>query len=90
MQNAGWSASARELVRPADAAFLLHDYGALQPAVDHLATLPGLSWAHRHSEQDRRIRGITAPSFPDEFATWLAAMPEGVIVELGPELRAFA
>ncbi|HUG12960.1 MAG TPA: DEAD/DEAH box helicase [Opitutaceae bacterium] len=90
LQETGWNTSAREVVRPADAAFLLHDYASLQPAVDHFGALPGLWWTPNDSGPDRCIREITAPSFPEEFAAWLAAMPDSVIVELGPELRAFA
>jgi superfamily II DNA or RNA helicase len=90
-QDGAWSTDSPELVRARDAAFILHDFVPLQPAADHLNGLPGLHWTRSGAGRpDRGVREITSPSFPEEFAAWLAAMPDDVIVELSPELRAFA
>ncbi|MEJ1973503.1 MAG: DEAD/DEAH box helicase [Lacunisphaera sp.] len=86
----GWNTEARGLDRPADAAFLLHDYAPLNPAYEHLQRLPGLTWDPWHPDGGRYAGEITGLSFSDHFSTWLAAMPAGIIVELGPELAAFA
>ncbi len=89
-QPDGWSTTATGLDRPADSAFLLHDYAPLQPAADHLARLPGLVWESWAPGGGRYAREVAALSFVDHFATWLAAMPPDIVVELGPELAAFA
>jgi len=89
-QPAGWSTTATGLDRPADSAFLLHDYAPLQPAADHLARLPGLVWENWAPGGGRYAREVAALSFADHFATWLATMPADIVVELGPELAAFA
>ena len=88
-QPEGWSTTAPGLDRPADSAFLLHDYAPLQPAADHLTRLPGLVWEGWAPGGGRYARDVTAHIFADHFAAWLAALPAGIIVELGPELAAF-
>ena len=89
-QPDGWNTAAPGLDRPADAAFLMHDYALLQSAVDHLARLPGLAWEGWAPGGGRYVRDVAGPDFPDQFATWLATMPAGTVVELSPELAAFA
>lgn len=89
-QPDGWNTLAPGLDRPADAAFLLHDYLPLNPTHEHLARLPGLVWDHYAPGGGRYTREVTNPGFPDQFAAWLATMPAGTVVELAPELAAFA
>lgn len=85
-----WDTRAPSLVRPADAVFLLHDYGPLQPAVDHLHRFPGL-WFDSHAPGGGRFTAeISGAHFPEAFAAWLAAVPPGVPVELDPDLAGFA
>jgi superfamily II DNA or RNA helicase len=88
-QPTGWNTTAPGLDRPADAAFLLHDYAPLQPGADHLARLTGLRWDEWAPGGGRHVAEITG-TFADNFAAWLAGVPAGLTVELGPELAAFA
>ncbi len=89
-QPEDWSTTAPGLDRPADAAFLLHDYVPLNPACEHLPRLPGLHWDQWAPDGGRYTCELSSSTFPDHFATWLAAMPTGTVVELAPELAAFA
>ena len=89
-QPDGWNTLAPDLDRPPDAAFLLHDYLPLNPTYEHLDRLPGLVWEGWAPGGGRYVREAASLSFPDQFATWLAAMPGGTVVELAPELAAFA
>ncbi|MBI2813815.1 MAG: DEAD/DEAH box helicase [Opitutae bacterium] len=89
-QPDGWNTKAPGLDPAADAAFLLHDYAPLQPAADHLARWPGLRWDGWAPGGGRFAAETTGPAFADHFAAWLAGVPAGILVELGPELAAFA
>ena len=89
-QPEGWSTEAPGLDLPADAAFLLHDFAPLNPASEHLARLPGLTWDQWAPGGGRYAGELAAPAFPEHFSTWLATMPAETVVELGPELAAFA
>ena len=87
--EAGWDTAAPGLVRPDDAAFIIHDYSSLQPAVDHLARLPLLRWDAWAPGGGRHIGEITGNGFADQFASWIAAVPVGTSIELSPDLAAF-
>ncbi len=78
-------------VQPApDAAFVLHEFSALAPAAVHLGLLPGMTWINWPEHAAGYYRESLSPSFSDHFSAWLAAMPADIIVELSPELAAFA
>lgn len=89
-QPTGWNKESAELFRPADAAFLIHDYSALRPAIEHLARLLLLRWDPWAPGGGRYVGEIGGNNFADQFSTWLADVPAGTEIELSPELAAFA
>jgi hypothetical protein len=69
---------------------LVTDFGALQPAADHAGRLPNAWFDPDPDGGGSYIASPHAPEFAEQFAVWLATAPQGIVVELGPELRAFA
>ncbi len=84
-----WNTKAPKLDRAPDAAFLLHDFAPLQPTARHLARYPGLHWARIEKSNDGYFVQL-GTNFGTLFADWLAGVPAGTLVELSPELAAFA
>jgi len=74
---------------PPDNAFLILDFEPLRGAVDHFHFLPAFHDAW-HPAGPRTHSEITAGNFPETFAAWLAGFPPHTLVELAPELAAFA
>jgi superfamily II DNA or RNA helicase len=85
-QPDGWKTQVRGLDRSPDAAFLLHDFGPLQPVADHLAHLPGLEWSGWATGGGGYLAESTGSAFAENFSTWLAGLPADTLVELDPEL----
>jgi hypothetical protein len=85
-QPDGWNTQARGLDRSPDAAFLLHDFGPLQSVADHLAHLPGLEWSSWATGGGGYLAEAAGSAFAENFSLWLAGLPAGALVELGPEL----
>ncbi|MFT3783409.1 MAG: DEAD/DEAH box helicase [Nibricoccus sp.] len=89
LQPEGWSTHAPGVDRTHDEAYLLHDFAPLAPARDHVRQFPGISWIGWSFDNARYIAEITAKSFPEQFAAWLAAAPSDLTVELDKALSGF-
>jgi hypothetical protein len=89
-RQGAWLNRGADVQPAADAAFVLHDFAPLTPAAGHLATLPGVAWLNWPERFAGYYRECGSPAFAETFAGWLAGVPAGVIVELDPELAAFA
>jgi superfamily II DNA or RNA helicase len=85
-----WATRGKGIQPADDAAFVLHDFSALTPAVAHLDTLPSVAWINWPEKMAGHYRECQSPLFAEQFSTWLAGTPVGVSVELDPELAAFA
>ncbi|MEO6992157.1 MAG: DEAD/DEAH box helicase [Lacunisphaera sp.] len=87
--SAIWNTKAPKLDKSPDAAFLLHDFTPLQSAARHLAQYPNLIWA-RVEKSNEGFIALLGSGFGTTFSDWLAGVPAGTLVELSPELAAFA
>jgi SNF2 family DNA or RNA helicase len=72
-----------------DSAFLLLDFEPTRPAVENFLDLPSFNRAG-HPDGPRYTAEITAATFPEIFADWLAGFPPDTLIDLAPELAAFA
>ena len=85
-----WRRSGPGLPPPSpDSAFLLLDFEPTRPALLQFAQLPTVHAAW-HPAGPRRHTEITTPSFPETFSAWLTGFPPNTLIELAPELAAFA
>ncbi len=74
---------------PPDSAFLILDFVPTRTALAHFFLLPTFRNDH-YPAGPRLIAEINSPSFPETFSTWLAGFPANTLIELAPELAAFA
>jgi hypothetical protein len=74
---------------PPDAAFLILDFEPTRAALAAFHRLPLLRdpW---HPAGPRTHAEVGSPHFPEQFAAWLAGFPPETLIELAPELAAFA
>jgi hypothetical protein len=85
-----WRRSGPGLPPPSpDAAFLILDFEPTRAALLQFTQLPTVHAAW-HPAGPRRHTEITTPSFPETFSAWLAGFPPNTLIELAPELAAFA
>ena len=74
---------------PADAAFLLLDFDPTHAAVEQFRRFSFIndSW---HPDGPRLYAEIFQNNFPEAFASWIAGFPANTLIELSPEIAAFA
>ncbi len=85
-----WRRSGPGLPPPSpDAAFLILDFEPTRAALLQFTQLPTVHTAW-HPDGPRRHTEITTPSFPETFSAWLTGFPPNTLIELAPELAAFA
>ncbi len=89
-QNGTWRQSGPGLPPPSpDSAFLLLDFNPTRDAVSHFHQLAQVNDAH-HPNGARLQVEIGSPHFPEVFSSWLSGFPPQTLIELSPELAAFA
>ena len=74
---------------PPDSAFILLDFEPTRAAVEQFHFLPTFRDAW-HPDGPRNHVEINAGNFPETFSAWLAGFPPNTLIELAPELAAFA
>lgn len=89
-EQGSWKTRGQGIQPAVDAAFVLHDFSALAPAAAHLGMLPALTWINWPEHAAGHYQESRSPAFPEHFSAWLAGVPPGVVVELDPDLAAFA
>ncbi|MDE2291818.1 MAG: hypothetical protein KGL53_07025, partial [Elusimicrobia bacterium] len=72
-----------------DSAFILLDFEPTRAAVEHFSRFATVRDAW-HPDGPRTHAEIAAGHFPETFAAWLAGFPPDTLIELAPELAAFA
>ena len=74
---------------PPDAAFLILDFEPTRTATQQFHQLVQTADAW-HPDGPRSHVEVTGIHFPETFSTWLAGFPPHTLIELAPELAAFA
>ncbi|PTX91771.1 DEAD/DEAH box helicase [Opitutus sp. ER46] len=90
LEGAGWRRTGPGLSPlPPDAAFIVSDFDPTRAAVEVFGRLPRLvdTW---HPEGPRSHVEIASATFPETFSAWLATFPPATLIDLAPELAAFA
>jgi hypothetical protein len=87
LDNNTWRTTGLDIQPPADAAFVLHDFASLQPAVAQFRSfrIERDGW---HPEGPRDFADVNS-DFAEKFPAWLAGFPAETVIELAPELAAF-
>ena len=87
LDNNAWRTTGPDVQPPPDAAFVLHDFTSLQPALAQFRSfrIERDGW---HPEGPRQFADINS-DFAEIFPAWLAGFPADTLIELAPELAAF-
>ena len=86
--DASWRTTGPGVQPAPEAAFVLHDFGPLQPALSNYRSFP-INRDGWHPEGPRHFTDIGS-DFAEKFPAWLAGFPADTVIELAPELAAFA